>query len=154
MAKFEENRHIGIVGLDGQTQADVTSANRLKIDAEISAIISSRLSDILKVDEEKFSTTTETDMTGTSYTVTAGKTFYLSGIIVNQSQGALTKIRLRVNNILKFRINTNTAGNPHNSIIFTAPVAIASGGQIIKLTAQPTQAANAEVYAAYWGFEV
>jgi len=141
------NTNIGNVGDALKTSTNITGGS-------ITATL--KFSDIQKNVEFNITAKAETDITGTSYTVTTGKTFYVTSFMSSSDSPSPVSFRLKVYNgaTLINSVKINVAGNGatcgfswENGIIF------AQAGYTIKVTAEP-QAAKGSGWVMFSGFEV
>lgn len=130
------------------------SGNPIPISGTVTATL--RPSDIQRNAEFSITSKVETDIAGVSYTVTNGKTFYLTQFAVASDSPSPVAMRLRVYNgatlvnTVKINIASNGAWGGHS---WPNGVAYATGGMVVKATFDP-QAAKGAGWAMFAGFEV
>lgn len=130
------------------------SGNPIPISGNISATL--KFSDIQRNAEFTIASKVETDVAGVTYTVTSGKTFYLTQFAVASDSPSPVAMRLRVYNgatlvnTIKINIASNGAWGGHS---WPNGVAFATGGMVVKATFDP-QAAKGSGWAMLAGFEV
>lgn len=130
------------------------SGNPIPIAGNVTATL--KFSDIQRNAEFTINSKVETDISGVSYTVTSGKTFYLTQFAIASDSPSPVAMRLRVYNgatlinTIKINISSNGAWGGHS---WSNGVAFATGGMIIKATFDP-QAAKGSGWAMFAGFEV
>ena len=113
-------------------------------------------SDIQRNAEFNITSKVETDIAGVSYTVTSGKTFYLTQFAVASDSPSPVAMRLRVYNgatlvnTIKINISSNGAWGGHS---WPNGVLYATEGMVVKATFDP-QAAKGSGWAMFAGFEV
>jgi hypothetical protein len=113
-------------------------------------------SDIQRNAEFSINSKVETDISGVSYTVTAGKTFYITQFACASDSPSPVAIRLRVYNgatlinTVKLNLSSNGAWGGHS---WPQGVLFAQAGYTVKATFDP-QAAKGAGWAMFAGFEV
>lgn len=96
---------------------------------------------IVKSAEFSISSRTEFDVTGTSYTVGTGKNLYLVFFGGTSDSPSPTTFRLKVGSTVVYKINLGaSAGQMSNSFSFGLASKIATAGDVVKITCDPSMA--------------
>ena len=138
--------------------------DRLKVDANVSnttpipitGTVALKFSDIQRNAEFNIALKVETDIAGVTYTVGAGKTFYITQFACASDSPSPVSMRIRVYagvtliNTIKINLMSNGAWGGHS---WPNGVAFATAGQIVKATFDP-QSAKGAGWSMFAGFEV
>ena len=93
--------------------------------------------EIVKTAEYAIVGRTEVDVPGVTYTVPSGKNFYLAFFGASLASPTVMNVRLKVDNVTKFRLDLGEAGSAGNgSYPLSALSKIATAGQIVKITVE------------------
>ena len=119
---------------------DDSGVKRLAVDAKLSAVAITSLinasnvvlSDILDISSKAV-------VVYRTYTVTTGKTFYLTNFRVSADHPAAIDFRILVNDVVKFASYLDpSAGGEEDSLISASPIRWATSGQVIKISHEGT----------------
>lgn len=138
----------------GEVEIKNDSGNPIPVQGNLSVTL--KFSDIQKNAEFNINTKMETDIPGVSYTVSQGKTFYITQFAMASDSPSPISMRIRVYNgatlvnTIKINLASNGAWGGHswpNGVLF------ATGGMVVKATFDP-QTAKGIGWAMFAGFEV
>lgn len=139
----------------GEIEIKNDSGNPISITGTLSSV-TLKASDIQKNAEFNISSKVETDVLGVTYTVTSGKTFYITQFAAASDSPSPVSMRIRVYNgvtlvnTIKINLASNGAWGGHS---WPQGVAFAQEGYVVKATFDP-QSAKGSGWAMFAGFEV
>lgn len=127
------------------------ASDQSPLPVSVSAVATTMLANVIKTSAWTITTRTETQVTALNYTVTAGKTFYLSYLGGSAHAPLSIIIRLKVAGVIVFFA---TAWHMENlAIALPLPAPIATAGQQITVTYE-AQIPNGSAWAGFTGIEV
>lgn len=138
----------------GEVEIKNDSGNPVPVQGNLSVTL--KFSDIQRNAEFTINQKVESDIAGVTYTVTSGKTFYLTQFACASDSPSPVSMRIRVYNgetlvnTIKINLASNGAWGGHS---WPNGVAFATGGMVVKATFDP-QSAKGSGWAMFAGFEV
>ena len=130
------------------------SGNPVTVQGNLSVTL--KFSNIQRNAEFNINQKIETDISGVTYTVASGKTFYITQFACASDSPSPVSIRIKVYsgatliNTIKINLASNGAWGGHS---WPNGVAFATAGQVVKATFDP-QSAKGSGWAMFAGFEV
>ena len=114
---------------------DDAGIKRLAVDAKIGAVtISSIINDSNIFLTDIFTVTLKTEQTIRTYTVPTAKSFRLVAFQVNSNHPLGVDVMLKVDGVAKLKIYLDPSVGSETSYVYTAPVLIATAGQVVTIT--------------------
>lgn len=134
-------------------EANATQPQRVEITAvTVRAPAASAFADIIKTKALEVTTQTETAVSEVQYTVTAGKTFYLTYYGASSFTPLSVIVRVKKNGTTVLQ-RTSWHGAESGDLVFSIPLKFAVGGDVITVTVE-AQTPKGNVWVGYAGYEV
>jgi hypothetical protein len=134
----------------------------LAVLVSIAAGLGVSVSSILKQNEVAVGAKTENDISGTTHTVTTGKTFMLNSMIASYDAQATIHVRLKkqvggagaFSTLFRITLEVGGQGQSTVPLTFGNGILIGQAGDVFKLTVESSIANKGTIWACYTGTEI